>query len=99
YAYMLEGFDKDLVKSGTRRYAAYTHLDPGRYVFRVRGSNNDGIWNETGATLSVIIAPPYWMTWWFRLLVLLVLAVGLYGLYRYRVRRLLEIERLRGRIA
>lgn len=99
YAYMLEGFDRDWVKSGTRRYAAYTHLDPGRYVFRVRGSNNDGIWNETGTALAIVIAPPYWMTWWFRSLAVLVLAAALYGVYRYRMSRLLEIEQMRGRIA
>ncbi len=67
YAYMLEGFDKDWhFVSAQQRYASYTNLDPGEYVLRVKGSNNDGIWNETGASLSIIITPPIWMTWWFR---------------------------------
>ena len=48
YAYKMEGVDKDWVYSGTRRYASYPNLDPGEYIFRVKGSNNDGVWNETG---------------------------------------------------
>ncbi len=99
YAYMMEGFDKNWVQTGSRRYAAYTHLDPGSYTFRVKGSNNDGVWNEQGASIFITISPPFWQTWWFRLTVLLTLVGTLYELYRYRVRRLLEIERLRGRIA
>jgi ligand-binding sensor domain-containing protein len=98
YAYMLEGFDKDWVKSGTRRYAAYTHLDPGRYVFRVKGSNNDGVWNETGTAIAIVIAPPYWMTWWFRGLIIVTVAAGLYVFYRYRLNQVLKVERLRQRI-
>lgn len=66
YTYRLEGFDKDWIQCGTRRYAAYTNLDPGEYVFRVRGSNHDGVWNEDGESLRVVIAPPFWATWWFR---------------------------------
>ena len=58
------GFDKDWVYSGTRRLATYTNLDPGHYTFRVKGSNNDGYWNEAGAVMSVIILPPPWKTWW-----------------------------------
>ena len=65
YAYMLEGFDKDWVYSGTRRYASYTNLDPGDYTLRLKGSNNDGIWNEGGISLRLSIAPPFWVTWWF----------------------------------
>jgi two-component sensor histidine kinase len=98
YAYMLEGFDKNWVKSGNRRYAAYTHLDPGRYLFRVRGSNNDGVWNETGTAIAIVIAPPYWMTWWFRGFILVTIATGLYGFYRYRLNQVLKVERLRQRI-
>ncbi len=99
YAYMMEGFDKNWIHTGNRRYAAYTHLDPGSYTFRVKGTNNDGVWNEQGASIFITISPPFWQTWWFRLTVVLTLVGTLYELYRYRVRRLLEIERLRGRIA
>jgi PAS domain S-box-containing protein len=66
YAYRLEGFDKDWIYCGTRRYASYTNLPPGEYTFRVKGTNNDGVWNETGHTVKITIAPPFWATWWFR---------------------------------
>lgn len=66
YQYKMEGFDADWTAAGTRRFATYTNLDPGEYTFRVKGSNNDGIWNERGAALKIIITPPYWQTWWFR---------------------------------
>jgi ligand-binding sensor domain-containing protein len=99
YAYMMEGVDQSWILSGTRRYASYTHLDPGSYVFRVRGSNNDGLWNTTGDMIRLTILPPYWQTFWFRGLVILVFAATLYALYRYRVGKLVEMERLRGRIA
>jgi signal transduction histidine kinase len=62
YAYKLENFNEEWIESGNRRYAAYTNLDPGEYVFRVKASNSDGIWNETGASLPIIIHPPWWQT-------------------------------------
>ena len=65
YAYMMEGFDRDWIDAGTRRYASYTHLDGGEYVFRVKASNNDGVWNEQGASVRIIITPPFWERWWF----------------------------------
>ncbi|HSI77511.1 MAG TPA: two-component regulator propeller domain-containing protein [Lunatimonas sp.] len=64
YAYKLENFDEDWNYSSTRRYASYTNLNPGNYVFRVKGSNNDGIWNETGTSMAITILPPWWRTWW-----------------------------------
>ncbi len=99
YAYKLDGYDKDWVKCGTRRYASYTHLDPGAYVFTVKGSNNDGKWNEAGTSISIIIRPPYWQTLWFRFLVAIVVIALVALAYNYRVARLLEIERLRVRIS
>ena len=66
YAYMLEGFDADWIYSGARRYASYTNLDPGNFILHLKGSNNDGVWNERGFSLRLWIAPPFWMTWWFR---------------------------------
>ena len=68
YRYTLEGFDKGWTEVGSdRRLVTYTNLDPGRYVFRVLGSNNDGIWNEEGAALALTITPPWWETTWFRI--------------------------------
>ncbi len=77
YAFMMEGFDNNWIYSGGTRTATYTNLDPGRYVFRVKASNNDQIWNEAGIFATVIILPPFWMTWWFRsVLVILCLSIG-----------------------
>jgi ligand-binding sensor domain-containing protein len=99
YAYMLEGLDDGWIDAGTRRYASYTNLGPQEYVFRVKGSNNDGVWNEEGASIKVVISPPYWMTWWFRFLVVAAISAILFLMYRYRVNKLLEIERIRASIA
>ena len=68
YAFRLEGFDQDWMQVGSQNYATYTNLDPGEYVFRVKGSNDAGVWNEEGTSVRVHIAFPYWSTWWFRAL-------------------------------
>lgn len=100
YAYMLKGFDKDWhIVQAQQRYASYTNLDPGEYTLFVKASNNDGIWNESGATLSIVINPPFWMTYWFRLILIFIIAAIAYGLYRYKVKQLLAMERMRLRIA
>ncbi len=83
YAYKLIGFDKRWVNLGNRREVTYTNLDPGSYVLRIRASNNDGVWNEEGASLDIFISPPLWMTWWFRTIaVLLFLSIGPLIYYR-----------------
>ena len=76
YAYMLEGFDSQWQQVGPQRTASYTNLAPGSYTFRVKASNNDGVWNEQGASIRLKITPPFWKTWWFRLLVLAALAAA-----------------------
>jgi signal transduction histidine kinase/ligand-binding sensor domain-containing protein len=86
YAYMLEGQDEDWVSAGTRRHADYTNLRGGDYVFRVKGSNDDGVWNEEGVVVYLTVTPSIWETWWFRGIVLLVLVGGVIGGYRLRVR-------------
>jgi PAS domain S-box-containing protein len=68
YAYKLQGFDQDWIYCGSRRYASYTNLPPGEYTFHVKGANNDGVWNEAGRAVKVTITPPFWETWWFRIL-------------------------------
>ncbi|AQG78538.1 hypothetical protein AWR27_03790 [Spirosoma montaniterrae] len=85
FQYQLAGIDPGWVQAGHRRTANYTNLPPGDYVFRVKGSNDDGIWNNRGASMVLVIEPPFWGTWWFRLLLLLLLMGGMYGLYRYRI--------------
>jgi len=99
FAYMLEGLDKDWVQAGPRRYASYTKVLPGIYLFKVRGTNSDGVWSPNTASVRIVIDPPFWERWWFRTLAtLLLLGIGI-ALYNYRVNRLLQIERLRVRIA
>jgi signal transduction histidine kinase len=88
YAYMMEGFEKRWNYVGTQRTATYTNLDPGRYVFRVKASNNDGIWNEEGTTLRITIAPPFWETAWFRGLGIIVVAGMIVGGYKVRTARI-----------
>jgi len=86
YAYYLEGFDEEWFMAGDQRSAKYTNLNPGRYVFRVKGSNNDNIWNEKGASVIVIISPPIWKTWWFIGICILLMVALLYLLYLWRIR-------------
>jgi len=90
YAYQLEGFDPDWVKSGNRRYATYTNLPGGEYIFRVKAANSDGIWNETGVAIPVFITPPIWQTWWFNGLLILVLGTLLAGGFRWRLNSIRE---------
>lgn len=66
YAYKLEGVDKEWRHSGKSRTAKYTNIDHGEYVFRVKGSNDEGLWNEAGTSVRIIISPPFWASWWFR---------------------------------
>jgi len=94
FAYKLEGFDKDWVYSGSRRYVNYTHLDPGEYIFRVKGTNNSGIWNNKGTSLSIIIYPPFWETWWFRAIALLVLICAIGFVYKKRISVLQKEKRV-----
>ncbi|MBL7046636.1 MAG: PAS domain S-box protein [Candidatus Marinimicrobia bacterium] len=92
YAYMMEGFDKDWNFSGSRRFVTYTNLDPGDYVFRVKASNNDGVWNEEGILVQINITPPFWATWWFRILVTLSILSLILGVFKMRIRSI-EIQR------
>jgi len=96
YAYKLEGFDAAWIHCGSRRYASYTNLNPGNYVFRVKGSNSDGVWNEAGAAIAITIRPPFWRTWWFALFSSLSLIGGivLYHVHsvKRRIRHVLDIE-------
>ncbi len=85
YAYKLEGFDKEWIKAGTRRYASYTNLRGGTYTFRVIGSNQDGVWNQEGASVKIIVIPPIWERWWFIGVLALALVTTAAGGYRLRI--------------
>ncbi len=99
YMYMLEGFHDEWIFSGTNRFATFTNLDPGNYTLKYKASNNDGVWNEEVKSLSIYITPPYWLSWWFRLFLALFILSIFYGFYRYRINKILALERLRIRIA
>ena len=85
FKYRLEGFDQGWFSAGDRRAAYYTNVPPGRYRFRVIASNNDGVWNETGASFSLRLKPYFYQTPYFVGLVLAVLALGAGGVYRLRM--------------
>lgn len=84
YAYKMEGYDDDWIYAGTRRTAYYTKLAPGTYTFRVKASNDNGIWNETGTSIRVVINPPFYLTSWF--IVIVVVLAFLLILFIFRLR-------------
>jgi len=88
YAYKMEGLDADWIEAGARRHADYPDLRPGTYTFRVRASNNSGVWNEQGAAVRITITPPFWQTWWFLGIVAALMILGVVGAYRWRVRNI-----------
>lgn len=89
YAYIMEGFDKDWTYTdANRRLATYTNLDPGEYIFRVRGSNNDGIWNEKGASIKIIILPPWWRTTWAYIFYAILIGSILYFTWKMQLKRI-----------
>jgi signal transduction histidine kinase/ligand-binding sensor domain-containing protein/DNA-binding response OmpR family regulator len=83
YAYYMEGFDKGWVKAGNRQSATYTNLSPGTYIFHVKGTNNDGVWNEKGTTLKIVIHPPFYLSWWAELLYLIVIGIIVWYIIKY----------------
>ena len=88
YAYKMEGVDEDWVNAGTRRYASYPNLEPGNYVFRVKGSNNEGIWNEAGTSVAIVISPPWWKTMWALMLYTLTGLSVVYYSWRMQAKRI-----------
>jgi len=89
YAYMMEGFEKEWnYTDASRRYVTYTNLDPGDYTFRVKASNNDGVWNEKGVSLEITILPPWWKKLWFRLIIVSAIILLFTIIFITRVRQL-----------
>ena len=97
YAYALEGFDTDWNEIGSKHEGRYTNLPGGEYTLRLKGANNDGIWNENNAALKVTVIPPFWQTWWFFTLTGLVIITVTWAGYHLRIRgieaRRQELER------
>jgi len=85
YAYKMKGFDHDWIYvDSSRRFATYTNLDPGEYLFQVKASNNDGLWNNEGASIKIVIVAPWWRTLWFRVLLSLASIALVYGFFKHR---------------
>jgi ligand-binding sensor domain-containing protein len=83
YRYIMEGFQDEWIE-GSERKVSYTNLSPGDYTFRVIASNNDGLWNEQGASIRITIVPPFWRTWWFITLSVVIFISSIYSYIRYQ---------------
>jgi signal transduction histidine kinase/ligand-binding sensor domain-containing protein len=88
FRYRLDGHDADWQDPGTRRQAFYNDLGPGTFTFHVIACNNDGVWNEAGASLKFTVAPAWYQTVWFRLLAVLIGIATVWAIYRFRVRQI-----------
>ncbi|MEJ2544753.1 MAG: histidine kinase [Calditrichaceae bacterium] len=77
YAYKMEGVNEHWIHSKNENFATYTNIDPGEYEFKVRGTNSDGVWNMEGDELTIVIKPPFWMTWWFKLIIISIITLSL----------------------
>ena len=87
YAYRLLGFEDEWNETYDQRLITYTNLDPGKYTFEIKATNNDGVWSDT-KTLKIRIRPPFWQTWWFRILAAIIVVSSAYAIYRYRINRI-----------
>lgn len=94
YRYKLEGYDKEWVEAGSQRTASYTNIDPGTYTFWVQGSNNDRVWNEHPTFLKIVVLPPFWLTWWFKLSVLLFVSFLIYLIFYFRLKEVKKKSKL-----
>ena len=100
YAYMLSGLESEWRFTNARnRLVFYTNLQPGEYLFKVRGTNSDGIWNNEGDSIKITILPPFWMRWWFIASLVVLSAIILYYIFTLRYRQLLAIEKLKTKLA
>lgn len=87
YSYFMEGFDDQWSISSTYRYARYTNLPSGKYTFKVKSSNNDGVWGDDILSLNIIIYPAYWETWWFKTIITILVLFFLFKIYTFRLKR------------
>jgi ligand-binding sensor domain-containing protein/serine phosphatase RsbU (regulator of sigma subunit) len=99
YKYRLDGFETNwVIPTEKQRFATYTNLKPGKYTFKVIASNPDGIWNETGDALYIIIKPPFWNTWWFFTIAFILVSGIVVGIVFYReaslIRKKKELENM-----
>ena len=98
YEYMLEGYDEHWIEAGHRQYTAYTNLPPGDYLFKVKPSKTI-ISNAEPAVLGISVATPFWLRWWFILLIFGLILGTIYAFYKYRINQLLEVQRVKNNIS
>lgn len=100
YAYYLEGIESEWhLASSDRRTVSYANLSPGEYIFHVKGSNNDGVWNQTGTTVAITILAPFYKTWWFISLVVIIIGLSISLFIGIRIRNLVEMDKLKSKLA
>ncbi len=99
YKYKMEGLNEEWIYAEKSRKATFTNIDHGQYLFKVKAVNEDGIESRAGAAIPLIISPPFWVTWWFRGVVIFIITTLLYLLYLYRIKQLRKVELLRLKIA
>ncbi len=99
YAYRLVGFDDHWIFCGNKQTATFTNLDGGTYTFQVKAANNDGVWNEQGANVTIFVQSPFWKTGWFFIGLFLLAAGILYAAYRFRIQQLVKLQQIRMRIS
>ena len=99
YRYWLQGLDDKWVDNGNSNTIRFTALSPGNYHFKIAASIDNEHWFESGQSFSFVIRPPFWNTWWFRSLAVILIAASVYTLYRYQLNKRLEVERLRSNIS
>ena len=87
YAYKMEGFDKDWIESGKRRFVTYTNLDPGNYEFKVKSTNADGVWINNITSIKIEMKPPWWKTLWAYSLYIVLIILGLIGIRSFELNR------------
>jgi len=90
--FILENYNDDWIKAGSERRAMYYNVPPGKYIFRVKGANSNGIWAER--SIDIVIAPPFWQTWWFKTLMAIFIIALFYGIYRWRTAALRKQKRI-----
>ena len=94
YKYILENFQENWVEAGSNRNVSFTNVDPGEYTFKVLASNNDGVWSDEPVELSIVITPPFWGTWWFRLMVLVIVGFSIFWVIKWRSDQVKESKAL-----
>ncbi len=98
YAYKIDGLNENWIPLGNKNAISIAGLEPDTYILRVKASNNDGLWNEEGASMHITILPPWWATWWFISLIISIIFLIIYGIYQYRIKEIRKEETYKNEI-